>query len=239
MPEVIDIKEGRKRGPRIAICLPTHDMVPALTMYDLAGMTLHTGATLVADGIIEDLGMNLSAGTYVHRSREALAEGVVESGAEYILWVDSDMRFPRDALARLLLHDKDVVGINYSKRGVPPEFVAVKDVGWEEGEVGVPCVTGPDSTGLEKVEAIGFGLVLMRTDVLRQTADDRPWFWFENGENGHIGEDVYFCRLLNEAGFDIYVDHDLSRECSHVGQLEYRTQHALGFEEEAAAVVSR
>lgn len=233
MGKIMDA-DGDVRGPNIAVCMPAHDQMSSYTAYDLAGMLMHTGTTLVAPGTIESLGLNIGAGTYVHRSREELAKVAVEAGADFILWVDSDMRFPRDALARLLMHNKPMVGINYSKRGVPPEYVAVKEIGWGEGEVGQPCVTGPDSEGLEQVEAIGFGLVLMRTDILRQTADERPWFWYEDGENGHVGEDVYFCRLVNEAGFDIYVDHDLSKECSHVGTFEYTTDDVFATSEAIA-----
>lgn len=215
--------DGNVRGPKVAVCMPAHDQMPSYTAYDLAGMLMHSGATLVGPGGIDSLGLNFVSGTYVHRAREELAEVATQAGADFILWVDSDMRFPRDALARLLLHGEDMVGINYSKRGLPPEYVAVKDVGWNEGEIGEPCVTGPDSEGLEKVEAIGFGLVLMRTHIFAQLADEKPWFWYEDGDNGHVGEDVYFCRLVNEAGFDIYVDHDLSKECSHIGTFEYET----------------
>lgn len=226
MTDVIDIEEGQRRAPRIAVCVPSHEQVSAYTMFDLSRMLMASAAGPRMDGTIEELGLYMSAGTYVHRSREQLAEKALQAGADYILWVDADMRFPPDALVRLLLHDKDMVGINYSKRGLPAEFVATKHVDWETDEESEKCVTRSDSTGLESVDAIGFGLVLMRTHVFKRLASERPWFWYEMKGYGHIGEDVYFCRLVKEAGLDIYVDHDLSRECSHIGSLEYMTAHA-------------
>lgn len=226
MSKIVDIESGKERGPRIAVCIPAHEQVSAYTMYDLAGMLLQTGATAVADGTIEALGLNLSAGTYVHRSREQLAEAALAADSDYILWVDADMRFPRDALMRLLRHNKDVVGINYAKRGLPAEFVATKHIDWAEDEESEKCKTLSDSTGLEKVDALGFGLVLMKTHVFNRIADERPWFWYEMKDYGHVGEDVYFCKLLQDAGIDIYVDHDLSKDCTHIGSFEYLTAHA-------------
>lgn len=226
MTDVVDIEEGRTRGPRIAVCIPTHDQVSAYTMYDLSGMLMQTGATAVADGTIDAIGLYMVPGTYVHRAREQLAEAALKADADYILWVDADMRFPRDALMRLLAHNKDVVGINYSKRGLPAEFVASKHIDWEKDEESEKLVTASDSTGLEEVDAMGMGLVLMRTHVFNQIADERPWFWYEMKDYGHVGEDVYFCKLLQDAGVDLWVDQDLSKDCTHIGSFEYLTAHA-------------
>lgn len=221
-------------APSVAICIPSHDMVASMTMYDLSRMMLQVGAA-ANQGFIDEVGVNISSGTYIHRSREALAETVLkrEPTPDYILWMDADMRFPKDALFRLLQHDKDVVGINYAKRGIPPEYVAFTELATAEDESSVRCETRADSEGLEKVEGIGFGLVLMKTHVFNRVASERPWFWYEiEGENGrHVGEDVYFCRLLNDAGIDIYVDHDLSKECAHLGQFEYQPIHAEDYVE--------
>lgn len=216
------------RGLRIAVCVPSHDTLPATFAYDLAQMMAFTAVNYVGPNEpIEALGLTFTMGTYIHRARQQLADIALDQGTDYILWIDSDMRFPKDALLRLLKHREDVVGINYSKRGIPPSFVAIKSIHPPE-----QCVTLPDSTGLEEVEAIGFGLVLMKTKVLRALHDpeseEGPWFWFdwEHERNAYVGEDVYFCRLLRDAGFDLMVDHDLSKDCRHIGQLEYRVEHA-------------
>lgn len=226
MTEIIDIAEGGFRAPRIAVCVPAHEQVSAYTMYDLSRMLMATAAGPLADGSIDHLDLNMVPGTYVHRARERLAEEALKKNADYILWVDADMRFPKDALVRLLLRDKDMVGINYSKRGLPAEYVASKHIDWESDEDSRKCFTRADSEGVEKVDALGLGLVLMRTHIFKRLASERPWFWFEMKPYGHIGEDSYFCRLVGEAGFDIYVDHDLSKECSHIGSFEYHPIHA-------------
>lgn len=217
----------------LMIAVPSHDHIPALFAYDLGQMMGFLGANYVgSDRPIKSVGLTFSTGTYVHSGRQTLAELAIEQGADYVLWLDSDMRFPKDLPIRLLKHRQDIVGINYSNKSVPPEFVAIKSVSPPE-----KLVTGPDSTGLEEVDAIGFGAVLMRGRVLRTLAEKHtatPLFWFDQREDGGlVGEDVFFCRVAREHGFEVMVDHDLSRDCGHVGVLEYKTDHPLAMMEEA------
>jgi hypothetical protein len=212
---------------KIMVAVPSHDQLPALFAYDLAQMMAYTAANLPNDG---SLALTFCTGTLIHTARNDLAKMAVEKGADLILWLDSDMRFPKDTLARLMLHKKDLVGINYANRRVPPGFVAIKQV-----SPPVRLVTGPDSTGLEEVAALGFGAVLMRGDMLRKVAETakEPLFWFGiNEHGGMIGEDVHFCLLAKEAGFQAHVDHDLSKECAHIGGFEYRVEHAQAVMEE-------
>lgn len=208
--------------PKIAIAIPTHDMVPALFMYDVASLCAYTIAVMPED---VPLGIHMVTGTYIHTARQDLANALVEQGVTHVLWLDSDMRFPRDALVRLLRHNVEMVGINYAKRGVPSGFVAIKKVGIP----GEPLRTTDESTGLEEVEALGFGCVLMKASALQGLPDPNEVPWFQNvhmGDGQWMGEDVHFCKLIREAGHKIYVDHDLSKECAHIGQFEYLLAHA-------------
>lgn len=207
---------------RITIAIPTHDTVPALFTYDVASLCAYTVAALPEDVAF---GINMVSGTYVHAARQELADAVLEQGADWVLWLDSDMRFPRDALVRLLQHRESVVGINYAKRGVPSGFVAIKTV----GNPGEQLETRGDSAGLEEVQALGFGCVLIRGTVLHQLPDPKETPWFQHRHMGGglwIGEDVHFCEMLRAAGVRLFVDHDLSRDCAHIGQFEYRLEHA-------------
>lgn len=208
---------------KIAIAVPSHDTVPAPFAFDLAKLVIHTAAQMPAGW---EFGVNAVVGTYVHQARQELIDNLVRQGVDYILWLDSDMRFPREALFHLLQHRKDVVGINYAKRQVPTEFVALKKVGAPRGE---RCITRETSTGLEEVEALGFGCVLIRTSCLKDLPDPKDVPWFQNvhlGEGRWMGEDVWFCAMLRKAGVKIYVDHDLSKVCGHVGQFDFQCIHA-------------
>lgn len=220
-----------KKKQRLVINVPTHDQVPYSFAFDFANML---GYTVAAVGDKLDIVTNCVPGTYVHKARQQLIDGAWEMGTNWILWLDSDMRFPKDLVLRLMQHDEDMVGVNYSTRQVPPRYVTIKQVAMDDpNEKGSLCATRKDSTGLEEVDAIGFGAVLMKAYWLEKMPEDKPWFWFDmDPRNGnHIGEDVWFCRMARQdAGIKIYVDHDLSKEIAHVGGMEFRLEHATEFE---------
>jgi hypothetical protein len=51
---------------------------------------------------------------------------------------------------------------------------------------------------------------------------EEPYFYFEQLPNNKIlGEDIYFCIKAKDAGFDTWVDHDLSMGIKHIGQYTY------------------
>lgn len=215
--------------PKVNVAIPTHESCPASFMY--AAMNLAAYSVSQFPPAPAEFGTTMVKGTYVHQARQKLLKQALESDRTHILWLDSDMMFPRDALMRLLAHNVDVVGINYCHRGLPFEFVAIKKIGWGENEEAVKLITAPDSKGLETVEAIGFGLVLMRLDAIRACLPDlktTPWFGFDwvTGEK-QVGEDVRFCKYLTDGGLKIHVDHELSNECKHVGQYEYECRTAF------------
>lgn len=221
----------------IDICLVSHENIPVTFAYDLAQMHGFTAAHL-PDGV--HLGMNLIHGTYVHAARQELMEVIRNRGTSWTLWLDTDMRFPKDTLVRLINHQQPVVGINYAKRRVPTDYVAIKKLGLEDGERSQRLATTDESEGLEEVEAMGFGACLIRGDVIMDLPEltEGPWFDIEwLPERGQwIGEDVSFFRLVREKlGYRLFVDHDLSKECAHIGQWEYRLEHVLPEEEQPKA----
>jgi hypothetical protein len=207
-------------------------MVPigfANSLANMCGYTIHE----VGDRV--NLYSQLCVGTYVHQARQELANDAVEEGCHYVLWLDSDHTFPKDSLIRLLAHDKPIVGINYAARKIPTRYVGVKRTRFEHGDDAALCRTGPEDTGLEEVEALGFGMLLMKAAVLDSLPKNKPWFWFKyDEETGKplMGEDIWFCEMARKAGWQIHVDHDLSKECTHEGVLGYRLQHVWAQEEE-------
>lgn len=251
MGKIFPIKR-EKQPPlhaKIAIALPTHDYAPMGFSFDLACLVRDTGSAIhdmirTAEEAGREcqisFGIEMSAGTYVHSARQELIEDLLGKGVTHILWLDTDMRFPSDALVRLMNHDLPMVGINYAKRKVPSDFVAIKCVGWGPDDRSEKLITHEYSTGLEEVEAIGFGMVLMQTSALANMPDPKkePWFWFKwmEDKQQQAGEDVWFCKLFRDSGQRIFVDHDLSKECGHIGQFTYKLDHVLLTRPEAVAV---
>ena len=223
------------RRPRVVIAVPAHDHCHTMFAMDFGILTAEIANAQAHGKGVETFAVKEVTGTYVHRARQQLVDESLAEGADFILWLDSDMRFPRTLLWELMFHGVPMVGVNYATRsGVPVEYVALKQLG-VDGKEARRCITGPDSTGLERVEAVGFGAVLTRRDVFEALHDPKgergPWFWFKwlPDIQQQMGEDVYFCELVREAGFDIFVDHDLSKRIAHMGTLPYKLDHAFEF----------
>lgn len=213
-------------GIKVAVSIPSIDHWQAGFGFDLAEMSAYVGATLVADQIIDDYVLHMVNGSLLPSSRETLAKRAAKMGASHMLWLDADMRFPKDTLHRLLMHRQPMVAANYVRRGMPVQPVTFKSIDWECTEGPRPktlCYTTEASTGLEAVDVVGFGCVLMETAVLGKISP--PGFLITCDNGRWVGEDANFCRAVKAAGVDIFVDHDLSKEVTHIGSFEYRHAH--------------
>jgi hypothetical protein len=196
---------------KLAIGGPTRDTVPASFAVSTAHLLAYTremgpwGKAVTLDFV---------ASTYIHVGREWFLEASIKQGATHVFWLDTDMVLPRETIVLLAMHEQPVVACNYVVRQQSGLFTAFK------GDARVP--TTEASTGLEAVEYVGMGAMLMRTSVVEKLG--RPWFRHGlNGLGGDVGEDVMFCRGLAAAGHTVYIDHDVSKLVEHIGQHAYAT----------------
>jgi hypothetical protein len=152
------------------------------------------------------------ASTVLLTQRERLALEAKKIGAEYMLWLDSDMVFPPTTALRLIAHQEPVVAANYVRRQLPAKGVAYKKIG--EWEKPLPFKS---QNKLVDIEGIGMGCMLMKTDILDKIP--QPWFEFKwtPESNDHLGEDMIFCQKIATAGYGIKVDTNLSMEMRHLG----------------------
>ena len=201
---------------QIHICIPSFDMVCADFMMSVTNLVMYMFQNKISD---EPLTLKIinKRGSLIADSRESLVEKSLLEGATHILFLDSDMNFPEDALHRLFFRNKPLVAANYVKRCLPTTPTAVT-------LLGNPLYTNDDSTGIDEVASAGFGVCLIRAEVF--DAMPRPWFdtyWYTNeaGKRLIIGEDVYFCKKAKHAGYTTYVDQDVSKEVTHIGTMEY------------------
>jgi len=202
-------------GLRLAIGGPTRDTVPASFAVDLAQLYAYTRER----GPWSTVTVGFLTSTYIHVGREFFLEASLKQGATHVLWLDTDMTFPRETAVLLAAHAQPIVGCNYRVRQPSGLFTAQRE---DRTRVATEAL----STGLEAVDALGFGCVLMQADIVVDLA--RPWFRHGlNDQGGDIGEDIMFCRALRAAGHTIYLDHDLSKGIGHVGQHTYRTADTL------------
>lgn len=207
---------------KIGIAFPARDIVNTAWAFDAMSLIVHT--LKMRPDI--DIVTYTSMGTMIFDQRIKLAKEAIKDNCDWMLWLDSDMRFPKDALLRLLAHGKEMVGANYTSRTIPPEPVSYTLT--DEGKKWRRVPTLPENKGLEKVDGVGFGVFLTKVSALRQMdKPDRPMFWFQYSLKNHsvLGEDIYFCINAATEGFEIFIDHDLSKEVKHQGMLDFQHEH--------------
>lgn len=188
--------------PLVAIATPCQDLCHTVYTASLVRMAMRS---LVAGLQIQFLHFGTSILPF---SRQVLAAKAMEIGATHVLWIDSDMGFPEDTALRLLAHRLPIVAANCMARR--PPFAMTARIGDEE------VFTTAESTGLQRVDRCGTGLVLVSTDVFK--AIPLPWFYNAWLVEKSIpqGEDFFFCERAREAGFEIHIDHDLSKQVEHM-----------------------
>ena len=201
----------------IAICVPARDEVSTGFAHDLAIMSARFYGNAPSGTLFN---VNFVAGTLIADQRQKLVMMAIKQGADYILFLDSDMRFPSYLLERMLAHDKDIVACNYATRRLPVKTVAFSDF------AELKCIYSLGKTGLEEIDAVGMGAMLIKTEIFKKLP--LPWFsisYLPSG-NMYIGEDIYFCKLAQANGMKVYVDHDLSKDVRHIGVMEFTHDHA-------------
>lgn len=211
---------------RIAIVFCSHDRVHAGWAYDLAHLM---GQFTATGGYVPELdkrfsvSMNWCQTSMLAEGRQRLVEDCIAKGANKILWLDTDMRFPRQTLNMLLRHDQPIVGANYVSRRPPFRFTAATH---EQTYL----ETRPGDKGLVEVAHLGFGCLLTDCKVFW---DEGPWFafdwYFEDSENKwkQIGEDVFFCREARTRGHKVYVDQELSAAIGHIGEYTFTAEEMV------------
>jgi hypothetical protein len=198
-------KWSLKKG-KLAILVPCRDMLHAAFSKCLIELVKLNTMNNLDTHVVYD------ASTVLLTQRERLALEAQNIGAEYMLWLDSDMVFPATTALRLMAHNEDIVAANYIRRQLPAKGVAYETIGdWQNP---LPFVPQDD---LVPVEGIGMGCMLMKTSILAEI----PQPWFEFGwtpeSNDHLGEDMILCQKMAKRGYTVKVDTQLSMEMRHLG----------------------
>src|SRR6267142_1315026 len=138
-------------------------------------------------------------------ARERLAEGALELGAQWLLMIDDDMLCPHDLFFKLVDNDKDICAPLAFTRNPNHKPVAYETrEGFDETTRTRYGFTRyienyPRNT-LFECDAVGFGAVLIKTDVLKKIP--KPWFF----GMAQTGEDVTLCTKARRAGFRVWMD---------------------------------
>lgn len=188
-------------APKVAICTPYYRTVEAPMFLSAMSMGFACGGRVAAVGIG-------TSGCYIEDNRNGCVEYALNMEKQagfrfdWLLWLDSDMQFPPDALLRLLAHDKDIVGVNYRQR-TPPYAACGVYADHTDNHLMEP--------GLHRMEQLPTGLLLTRCQIYREMG----YPWFRPGLRNEPRDDIYFCRQVRSMGYDIWCDHDLSFQVVH------------------------
>lgn len=192
----------RKAAARtVLVGVPSGDMVHADFCFSFAQALAYT----------------LSAGNRVYIcnpksslvqiARCEIAAQAKAMGADYTVYLDSDMTFPADTILRLLGHDKDVVCCNAVRKR--PPHTSVLDL-------------PKDAYGLVMLETgASTGIMCVKTSVFAHFEPPFQVIW-QQEKNAFLGEDYYFAMKCMERGIPVYCDADLSKDIGHIGLGVYR-----------------
>ncbi len=174
----------------------------------------------------------------VCRARNSLTADFLAGDASHLLFIDGDLLYGPDHIARLMCHSADVVGGLYPKKQEGP-------LQWVCNGCLAPTDVGPD--GLQEVRYVGTGflrvarrvferMIAADGDRLAYTPDHDPqrteWdFWsvgvhrFADGSKRYLSEDWSFCQRWLDLGGKVYADTRVILK--HVGSAVYPLKSQL------------
>lgn len=213
---------------KIAICTPHYGDVTAEFAFSLAKMMTRTAQTQInfnGQVLFPEMELFMRSSSVLPQLRNILIRDAIAWGANYLLWLDADQKFPDDSLLRLLWHNLPVVGANYPRR-VHPHLPTAAGL---DGRLVATTEALARQGAVSEVLSLGFGCCLIDMTVfgtLEQQARAEgeasmwPLFLVEMLDDGTqiVGEDVFFFRRLRRAGIPVHVDHSLSWSIGHVHQ---------------------
>lgn len=161
----------------------------------------------------------------VEYARNYLVAKFLESNCTHLFWIDSDLFFDPDSIARFINHGKDVVaGVYTTKHPDNPVYPFTS--------------LGPCRNGLFPAERVPGGFICMsRAAVEKVIAEQCEWHEFEhNGEKIRaprffnlyldkvdlVGEDYVASARLRKAGFTVNVDPNV--RFLHYGRKAWAAQ---------------
>jgi hypothetical protein len=196
----------------VAVCVPSSGTWRAETARALALMFSHAAIHNYATKS-QRVGIITSEGSMLSQMRENMVKKAMQSKATHVMFVDSDMDFPPNTLQRLLAAKKEYVAANCTTR-VEPIMPVAHDLN------GVR-LSSKGKNGLQMVQHVGLAIALIEREVFERIRP--PCFlmdWIPSMK-AYCGEDVFFSTKVQELGYKVWVDHDLSREIRHVGHRSY------------------
>ena len=196
------------------------DMVSAVFMHSL----------LLLDKP-QDVMYAINKGTLIYDSRNQLLNAAKENNVDRLLWLDSDMDIPMDAMRKLgedLDQGYEIVSGLYFKRKPPYSPTIYKECRLDK--IGTSLIPVANTyhdypkDSIFEIDACGFGCVMMTMDAVKTVLGKFGLMPFM--PVGGFGEDLSFCLRAREAGLKIWCDSRI-----RLGHVGYKTFTVQDYEE--------
>lgn len=211
---------------KVAICIPSGDMVHADFAMSLASLVHHCGPIKQHGETLEPIDVIIInvKDSLVANGRNKLAEEALKLDVDYLFFADSDIVLHPMAIRHLLAHEKAIVGATYVQRN-PPHLLLGKAV---DGRPLAQTLQEEPIKPAELMEVGGlpFGCVLVKSEVFLEIEHETGELWFQTPSFFHQeakrwmleGEDYFFCRKARNAEYSVWLDWPLSFALRHIGQ---------------------
>jgi len=214
-------------GKSVFVALPAYDFKVSLKL----AVSLARFAQMAAQhGISLQIG-SICGCSVVSRARNLLAQDMLDSECDYLLFIDSDINFEPEHVLRLMAWAQDpkkgIVAAVPRTRSETKNYIATLDYD-ENGDLTM------NGMGLVRAARVATAFMLVRREVFVELDKAHPeWryfdarsnrtlpclFDFQLTEEGYMGEDFLFCDRVREHGFEVWVDPSIS--LGHMGVQEY------------------
>lgn len=139
-------------------------------------------------------------------NRNRLVWLALQSGATHLLFIDDDMVYPDDSLARLLQWDKDIVCAVASQRR-------------EGGKMcGKFAQNAKPENGLIEMDYVGGAFILVKTELFKKISSPVYYQNYDPVLNEVTDEDYTFSEIAKSHGYKIWADISLSKQMGHIGK---------------------
>lgn len=200
------------------IAIPCMETIPTITAKSLIAMNMD-----------ETVEVSFAMNSLVYDARNLLAQKACENGFDRILWVDSDMSFDRDLLARLSARIDEgydfVTGLYFTRR-MPIEPTIYKDVACyvKDGKQ-MPtavCYSDYPRASFFEIKGCGFGGCMTTTKMMLDVAQK---YGLPFSPILGFGEDLSFCQRATQAGYKIWCDSTI--KLGHISHCVVQEENYL------------
>ena len=209
--------------PTLYIAMPCYDSVKINTMLSVIKLVQQ----LSKSGI--NLGINTMKSPLIHQGRNYLTSIFLTTHYQYLLFIDSDVEFEPEAVAKMLIAKKEIICTPYRVKA-PQLDKHIYTVEFKNPK-NIPILPG----GLVELEAGPTGLMLIDRKVFEKIIKNHPelkiknpaipnagkshefyynFFDFGFKDGFAMGEDVSFCKLARKNDIKIFANTE-SRTSHH------------------------